>query len=62
MVPPFDIFKVLDGEPVWVEAIATLEDAKTRVRELMLSDTREYLILSQVTGNKISVKPGTASP
>jgi hypothetical protein len=61
MVPPFDIFRVADGDPIWVEAIATLDAAKARVRELMMDVPCEYLIFSHVTGNKISIKPEEAA-
>ena len=57
MIPPFDIFRVSDGDPIWVEAIATLDAAKVRVQELMTDAPCEYLIFSHVTGHKISIKP-----
>jgi len=37
MVPSLDIFKINGGGVLWREAVATLEDAKTRVRRLALS-------------------------
>jgi hypothetical protein len=61
VVPPFDIFRVSDGDPIWVEAIATLDAAKARVQELMTDLPCEYLIFSHVTGNKISIKPEEAA-
>ena len=59
MLPPFDIFRVGDDEiPVWVETVETLDDAKARIRELAkLSTAKEYLIFSQQTQNRISIKP-----
>lgn len=57
MIPPFDVFKVVRGEPLWVEAVPTLDAAKARVQELMRVHRCEYLILSHTTGNKISIKP-----
>jgi hypothetical protein len=58
MVAPFDIFKVeAPGEMLWIEAAAELDAAKARVAALMQTTPCEYLIFSQKTGNKISIKP-----
>ena len=58
MIPPFDILRVeADGHPRWLEASSTLDAAKARVAELMKSEPSEYLILSQRTGNKFSIRP-----
>lgn len=57
MIPPFDIFRVSDGgHPLWLEPASTLEDAKVRVQELGASHPGEYLIFSQKTGHKISLR------
>ena len=58
MVAPFDIFRVdaPDGL-LWIEAAADLDIAKARVAVLMLVKPSEYLIFSQRTGHKISIKP-----
>jgi hypothetical protein len=58
MVAPFDIFRVdaPDGM-LWIEAAADLDIAKARVAVLMLVKPSEYLIFSQRTGHKISIKP-----
>jgi hypothetical protein len=61
MLPPFDIFKVAeDGSPHWVEAARTLDLAKARIQEFMASSPTEYIIFSQTTGNKFSIKPDGA--
>ena len=57
MVPSLDIFKINGGDVLWREAVATLEDAKTRVRRLALSSPGEYLILDQHTGQRTFVTP-----
>ena len=57
MIPPFDILRVDGGGLRWMQASATLEDAKARVAELMKVQRCEYLIISQQTGHKISIKP-----
>ena len=58
MVAPFDIFRA-DGPGgiLWIEAVAELEAAKARVGALMQTTPCEYLIFSQKTGHKISIKP-----
>jgi hypothetical protein len=56
MIPPFDIFRVIqDSQPLWVEPALTLEEATARVNELGKSRPGEYLIFSQKTGHKISI-------
>jgi hypothetical protein len=57
VVPPFDIFKIVDIF-LWVETVPTLNAAKTRVKELIAERSTVYLIFSQRTGHKISLKPG----
>jgi hypothetical protein len=58
MIAPFDIFKVdAPGGMLWIEAVAELEPAKARVAALMETTPSEYLISSQKTGHKISIKP-----
>ena len=58
MIAPFDIFRVdaPDGM-LWIEAVAELEAAKARVTALMQVKPGEYLIFSQKTGRKISIRP-----
>jgi len=57
-LPPFDIFRVdaPDGM-LWIEAAANLDIAKARVAVLMLVMPCEYLIFSQRTGHRTSIKP-----
>jgi hypothetical protein len=57
MIPPFDILRVDATGLRWVQASSTLEEAQARVAELMTSHPCEYLIISQQTGHKISIKP-----
>lgn len=59
MIPPFDVLRVEpDGHPRWLEACSSLDQAKTRVQHYMQLHAAEYVIFSQKTGNKISIKPG----
>jgi len=61
MVPSLDIFKINGGDVLWREAVATLEDAKTRIRRLAFSSPGEYFILDQKTGQRTFVPlPGSA--
>jgi len=57
MVPSLDIFKINGGDVLWREAVATLEDAKTRIRRLAFSSPGEYFILDQNTGKRTFVTP-----
>jgi len=57
MVPSLDIFKINGGGVLWREAVATLEDAKTRIRRLAFSSPGEYFILDQNTGQRTFVTP-----
>jgi hypothetical protein len=59
MILPFDIFQVpQDSHPLWLESASTLEEATARVNELGKFRPGEYLILSQETGQKISIIAG----
>ena len=58
MLTPFDIFECdISNEMLWIEAASDLEIAKARVAALMQAKPCEYLIFSQKTGHKISIKP-----
>jgi hypothetical protein len=57
MIAPFDIFRTeKNGAQLWLESARSLEDAKARIRELAAHSPGEYMILSQVTGNKLVFK------
>jgi hypothetical protein len=47
----------ISNEMLWIEAVADLGIAKARVTALMQAEPCEYLIFSQKTGQKISIKP-----
>ena len=58
MITPFDILWFdISNEMLWIEAVADLGIAKARVTALMQAKPCEYLIFSQKTGQKISIKP-----
>jgi hypothetical protein len=55
---PFDVFRV-DGDGVlWLQSAATIEDAKAHIAQAG-SSAGEYLLVNQVTGNKIVLKIGS---
>jgi hypothetical protein len=56
MLPPFDIFRIHDGELVWQESAESLSLARLRVSMLRLAKPADYLILSQKTGHKTIVR------
>jgi hypothetical protein len=54
MIPPFDIFKLVeDEEPLLIESEQTLEAAMARVGILRDFAPGDYLIVSRVTGKQI---------
>jgi hypothetical protein len=58
LVPPLNIFKIdAEGHPIWMQTAASLEEAKSFVQQLGMIWATEYLVVSLVTGNKISIKP-----
>src|SRR3979411_3497250 len=57
MIPPFDIFKVDSSGLRWLEAVADLDTAKARLSIVAAAPPCEYVILNQMTGEKISIQP-----
>ena len=58
MITRFYIFRFdISNEMLWIEAVADLDIAKARVAALTQATPCEYLIFSQKTGHKISIKP-----
>lgn len=65
MIPPFDIFYVeSDGELIWQCRAETLEIARLRVKTLLAVQLPgDYVIWSQHTGHKMTVKAdGSIAP
>ena len=47
----FDIFQKLpDGEHLWIETLATLEEARKRVLELVAKDSGDYAVFDSSVG------------
>jgi hypothetical protein len=58
MMPPFDIFKTdKDGALLWCGAAETFEDAKEKASTFARSESREFVIFCQITGNRITIQP-----
>jgi len=60
MLLPFDIFRVDADGTHRCACVGTLDGAKSRVRELMETWPAEYLVVSQATGQKISIERDAA--
>jgi hypothetical protein len=57
MTTPFDIFENEEsGTVLRVGSATTLDDAKSRIRQIAADTFGEYLVLNQITGNKVVVK------
>jgi hypothetical protein len=50
---PLDIFRVERQGVLWMESVATLEDAKARIQQLAARESGEYVVLNHLTGDKI---------
>ena len=58
MSEELDVFKTLpNGEVLWRGSFSSLETAKTRINELLVSDPGEYFIHSHPTGEQLFFKP-----
>lgn len=56
MITSFDIFRVENNGVRWLEAVANLEEAKSRVQQIAATAPGEFLLLNQCTGDKIFMK------
>jgi hypothetical protein len=60
VIAPFDLFRVEEnGQLRWLAAADTLENAKAHLRAFAESNpalSREYVIFSQATGNRMTIK------
>jgi len=60
MTMPFDIFQIDPAGVRWLESVASLDRAKTRIHELAVGSPGEYLLLDHKTGDKLLIKPERA--
>jgi hypothetical protein len=56
MIFKFDIFRVETTGVLWLEAVASLDEAETRVKQLSKGNPTEFLILDQRTGSRHLIK------
>ena len=52
-----DIFKKEGTSVLWLGSFSSLEAAKTRINELLISDPGEYFTYNQSTEHKVFFKP-----
>jgi hypothetical protein len=62
MVKTIDIFRVDNGQPLWIESVETKELALERINELASFQPGVYIVLNQTTGLKREVHAETAHP
>jgi hypothetical protein len=54
----FDIFRIENHGVLWLEAAATLADARARVQELAVLSPCTFVILNENTGNRVVIQLG----
>ena len=55
----YDIFKKVQGEPIWMEAVRGLDETRKRIHQLTSKSHGEYLIFDASRGKFIDAMPGT---
>jgi hypothetical protein len=60
MFEPFDIFRITDGHPIWVNSAPALATAQSQVDKLGAVQPGEYMIFCHRTREKISVRAAVA--
>jgi hypothetical protein len=55
MFEPFDVFRIKDGQPLWINSAPALATARSQVEVLGASKPGEYLIFCHRSGEKIPV-------
>jgi hypothetical protein len=53
MNKPFDIFWFGENGPNWIEAVDTLEIARAHIEKLPDTDSGNYAVMDQRTGNRL---------
>ena len=57
-----DIFRTEGGGVLWLGSFSSLEAAKVRINELLISDPGEYFTYHQSTEHKVFFKPNGLKP
>jgi hypothetical protein len=61
--PSYDIFRRDEtGGPIWIEAVADLETAKSRIIDLAAAAPGQYVVFNQRSGRMVSSGTVVASP
>jgi hypothetical protein len=61
MFEPFDIFRIEDGQPMWLSSASALAAAQSHVGKLGTVQPGEYMIFCHRTREKICVRAVEAS-
>jgi len=61
MFEPFDIFRIKDGHPIWVNSAPALATAQSQVDKLGALQPGDYMIFCHHTREKIPVRTAVAS-
>jgi hypothetical protein len=56
MTLPIDIFRIDGDGPRWIQAAASLEEARAHVNKLAGASPGDYLVMNQITGSKVVIK------
>ena len=56
MTLPIDIFRIDGDGPRWIQAAASLEEARARINKLASASPGDYLVMNQITGSKVVIK------
>ena len=62
MIPTYDIFRLEADGTHWVDAVISVEDAKTRIQELVELTPGQYIVLNQKTQEQFIVKGNAVIP
>jgi hypothetical protein len=61
MFEPFDIFRIKDGQPLWIKSAPALAAAQSQVDRLGAIQPGEYMIFCHHTRERISVRAAYTS-
>jgi hypothetical protein len=54
-MPRYDLFRLDEGSPLWMDTAETMQEAHEKV--IQLTNCAECLVLDSLTGEKITLKP-----
>jgi hypothetical protein len=56
MTLAIDIFRIDGDGPRWIQAAASLEEARAHINKLAGASPGDYLVMNQITGSKVVIK------